>query len=49
MAFMHYAAMGKDPKLGAEVFVRLIANEKDACEVGTKWEFEEGEMRPVPW
>lgn len=48
-AFTHYAAYGKDPKFGAEVIVKLIADEKGTFEGGTQWEFEEGEMKTVPW
>ena len=48
-AFTHYDATGEDPKHGAEVIVRLMADEKNAYEDGTQWEFEEGEMRIVPW
>ena len=48
-AFTHYSAQGKDPKDGAEVIVRLMADEKGAYEGGSQYEFEEGEMRLVPW
>ena len=48
-AFTHYSAMGKDPKIGAEVVVRLINDEKGVYEAGSQWEFEDGEMKRVPW
>ena len=50
-AFTHYAAYGKDPKLGAEVIVRLVGDdgEKAKYEGGTQWEYEDGEMKTVPW
>lgn len=48
-AFTHYSAMGKDPKEGAEAIVRLIADDKGEYPGGTQWEFEQGQMREVPW
>ncbi|GAQ11743.1 uncharacterized oxidoreductase YxjF [Aspergillus lentulus] len=48
-AFTHYAAMGKDPKDGAEVVVQLIMDDQRKYPGGTQWEFEEGQMREVPW
>ena len=48
-AFTHYSTLGKDPQDGAEVIVRLMADEKGAYEGGSQYEFEEGEMRLVPW
>lgn len=47
--FTHYAAHGKDPKLGAEVIVRIIADENLEYEGGIQLEFENDEMRVVPW
>jgi NAD(P)-dependent dehydrogenase (short-subunit alcohol dehydrogenase family) len=47
--FTHYSALGKDPKNGAEVVVRLIADDKGEYPGGTQWEFEQGQMREVPW
>lgn len=47
--FSHNAADGKDPKLGAEVIVQIIADEELKFEGGTQWEFEDGEMKIVPW
>jgi hypothetical protein len=38
----------KDPLDGAEVVVRLVC-EEGKREGGTFWEFEEGEIREVPW
>lgn len=48
-AFTHYSAQGKDPKLGAEVVVRLIFDDEGKYQGGSQWEFEDGEMKPVPW
>ncbi|KAI9929951.1 hypothetical protein ASPWEDRAFT_23679 [Aspergillus wentii DTO 134E9] len=42
----------RGPKLpddGAEVIVRLLADEEKTYPGGTFWEFEEGVMRQVPW
>lgn len=39
----------KDPVDGAEVVVRLVGAEKGEFRKGGFWEFEEGEMREVPW
>lgn len=42
----------RGPKLpddGAEVVVHLLADDKQTYEGGTYWEFEEGQMRQVPW
>lgn len=47
--FTHYAAVGRDPKEGAEVIVRLIEEDTGLYAGATQWEFEEGEMRIVPW
>jgi NAD(P)-dependent dehydrogenase (short-subunit alcohol dehydrogenase family) len=48
-SFTHYSALGKDPKDGAEVVVRLIADDKGEYPGGTRCEFEQGRMREVPW
>ena len=48
-AFTNFYARGKDPLQGAEAVVRLALHEKGEFEGGTHWEFEEGEMRVVPW
>ncbi|KAI0391686.1 short chain dehydrogenase/reductase family protein [Xylariaceae sp. FL0594] len=54
----HSAALLKDPDRGAEVIVRLALSDDDddeengygyGYEGGTFWEFEDGEMRQVPW
>lgn len=47
--FTHYSALGKDPKDGAKAIVRLIADDKDEYPGGTQWEFEQDQMREVPW
>ncbi|RDW69445.1 hypothetical protein BP6252_08465 [Coleophoma cylindrospora] len=39
----------KDPLLGAEVVVRLVLAERGKYRPGAFWEFEDGEMREVPW
>ena len=46
-AFTRFNEHGKDPIAGAEVVVQLIND--DHYPGGTQWEFEEGQMRPVPW
>lgn len=48
-AFTNYFPHGKDPKDGAEVVVRLVTDDKGTYEGGTFWEFEQGEMKIVPW
>lgn len=48
-AFTHYSAQGKDPQLGAEVIVRLVFDDEGKYPGGSQWEFEDGEMKPVPW
>jgi NAD(P)-dependent dehydrogenase (short-subunit alcohol dehydrogenase family) len=47
--FTNYGSIRKDPKDGAEVIVRLIADDEGLYEGGTHYEFENGEMRLVPW
>lgn len=39
----------KDPLDGAEVVVRLVCDGEGKLDGGTFWEFENGEMRVVPW
>ena len=46
-AFTRFNEHGKDPIAGAEVVVQLIND--DHYPGGTQWEFEEGQMRQVPW
>ena len=48
-AFTRFLAHAKEPEAGAEVAVRLLLDDKKDCEGGSFWEFEEGEMRKVPW
>ena len=48
--FNNYLKFGKDPKDGAEVVVRLLENgSEDEYPGGTYWEFEQGDMKMVPW
>lgn len=47
-AVNHYSTVGKDPKEGA-VVVRLITDKTGIYDGGTQYEYEEGEMRLVPW
>ncbi|PYH99063.1 NAD(P)-binding protein [Aspergillus ellipticus CBS 707.79] len=39
----------RSPDDGAEVVVRLVADREGAFEGGSHWQFEEGDMRQVPW
>lgn len=48
-SFTNFLARGKDAMQGAEAIVRLALDEKGEFEGGTHWEYEEGEMRTVPW
>ena len=48
-AFANFPAHGRDPKVGAEVVVRLIVAPEGTYEGGTFWEWEENEMRVAPW
>lgn len=48
-AFTNYSPRGKDPKEGAEVVVRLLLDEEGTYPGGTYWEFQDGEMKQVPW
>lgn len=45
----HYSTVGKDPKEGAVVVVRLMTNNTGTHEGGTRYKFEEGDMRLVLW
>lgn len=40
---------GKELKDGAEVVVRLVLDDDHKYPGSTYWEFEQGEMRQVPW
>ncbi|KAI0484032.1 NAD(P)-binding protein [Xylariaceae sp. FL0804] len=44
-----YGNRGKEPEDGAEVIVRLMADEGGEFDRGMQWEFSEGTMREVPW
>jgi len=48
-SFSHYHPGLRSPDRGAEVIVRLALDDEGIYEGGTFWEFEEGEMRQVPW
>ena len=48
-AFTNYVSWGKEAKEGAEVIVRLVIDDKGTYPGGTYWEFEDGEMKQVPW
>ncbi|KAL9124413.1 MAG: hypothetical protein Q9217_006255 [Psora testacea] len=48
-ALTKFVARGKEPSEGAEVVVRLAMDVDGSYEGGTHWEFEEGEIRAVPW
>ncbi|KAI1321926.1 short chain dehydrogenase/reductase family protein [Xylariaceae sp. FL0255] len=39
----------RTPDRGAEVMVRLMADDEGTYEGGSHWEYEEDEMRQVPW
>ncbi|PVH94491.1 short chain dehydrogenase/reductase family protein [Periconia macrospinosa] len=48
--FNNFLKFGKDPKDGAEVVLRLLEDGgEDAYPGGTYWEFEQREMKQVPW
>ena len=47
-AFNGYRGV-KDPVDSAEAFIHLIEAERGAIASGTFWEYEEGELRTVPW
>lgn len=48
-AFSQFLSFAKDPDLGAEVVVQLLADKGNKYEGGTQWGYEEGEMRSIPW
>lgn len=48
-AFSNHSPRGKSPEAGAEVIIRLLADDDRNYEGGSHWEFEEGQMRTVPW
>lgn len=48
-AFTNYVSFGKSPQAGAEAVVRLVLASKDDFPGGTYWEFEDGQMKQVPW
>lgn len=48
-AFANYPSFGKDAKEGAEAVIRLLLAEDGTYPAGSQWEFEEGEMRIIPW
>lgn len=48
-AFSNYIAQGKEPQAGAESIVQLLGDDEGKFDHGMQWEFEEGEMRIVPW
>ena len=48
-AFTRFLAHAKEPEAGAEVAVHLLLDDKKTYEGGSYWEYEEGEMRKVPW
>jgi NAD(P)-dependent dehydrogenase (short-subunit alcohol dehydrogenase family) len=48
-SFANYIAWGKEPQEGAESIVQLLGDDEGTFDHGMQWEFEEGEMRLVPW
>ncbi|KAI0859809.1 NAD(P)-binding protein [Xylaria cubensis] len=48
-AFSKFKDGLRSPERGAEVIVHLLADDKHLYEGGSYWEYEEGEMRHVPW
>ncbi|KUJ14081.1 NAD(P)-binding protein [Mollisia scopiformis] len=48
-SFTNYIARGRSQEEGAEVIVRLLADDDYTYKGGSYWEFEGGEMREVPW
>ncbi|KAI1119499.1 NAD(P)-binding protein [Nemania sp. NC0429] len=48
-AFSNYRDGLRSPERGAEVIVRLLADNELLYEGGSYWEYEEEEMRRVPW
>jgi NAD(P)-dependent dehydrogenase (short-subunit alcohol dehydrogenase family) len=48
--FNGFLKFGKDPKVNAEVVIKLLESSgEDGYPGGTFWEFEQGEMKQVPW
>ena len=45
----NFLARGKEPREGAEAVARLAMDLEGTYEGVTQWEFEDGEMRVVPW
>lgn len=48
-AFTNYLGAARSPEDGAEVIVRLAADDEAKYDGGSYWQFEDGEMRQVPW
>ncbi|KAI1168885.1 short chain dehydrogenase/reductase family protein [Nemania serpens] len=48
-AFSNFRDGLRLPERGAEVIVHLLADDERLYEGGSYWEYEEGEMRHVPW
>ncbi|OTA99528.1 hypothetical protein M426DRAFT_325059 [Hypoxylon sp. CI-4A] len=48
-AFSNYLSRGKEPQEGAESIVQLLGDDEGKFDHEMQWEFEEGEMRVVPW
>ncbi|KAI8632437.1 short chain dehydrogenase/reductase family protein [Xylariaceae sp. FL1651] len=48
-AFSNFNPICRPPERGAEVIVHLLADDSHLYEGGSYWEYEEGEMRRVPW
>ncbi|KAI0904961.1 NAD(P)-binding protein [Ustulina deusta] len=48
-AFSNFKDGLRLPERGAEVIVRLLVDDERLYEGGSYWEYEEGEMRRVPW
>ncbi|KAL4912959.1 short chain dehydrogenase/reductase family protein [Aspergillus aurantiobrunneus] len=48
-AFTNYWPNGRSPEEGAEVVVRLLADDANQYDGGSYWEFADGEMKAVPW
>lgn len=48
-AFSNFVSFGKDPRQGAEAIVRLLEDGTGRYDKAIQWEYEDGEMRQVPW
>ncbi|KAH9940509.1 short chain dehydrogenase/reductase family protein [Epithele typhae] len=48
-ALLNFYAAGREPERGAEVAVRLALDDKFTYEGGSYWEYEDEEMKRVPW